>query len=478
MQTSAEVSDVASPLDLNDLALDHLVKRKRIEIGSQAYNSGKTTLSPSGVHIQRANMTAPADPVNNVIQVVGSNLEGTGADKLQLYGIPISVLNYRNRFSSKTYEICKFVLELVIKWSIDIGMLGNVNVGTIPPVFEIQARLSMCIPVEGAALANMAKVKIARTMLKFIAVDCVSVGTDSASQLCLVKPGSNYSPLAQFNGARCANSQRHCLTLILLHHIAPWFKNVIPASSRLSRAMSSHEEYKLLPDSPIDNDEPSLLPPSKSPWKKTVLYWIFAVHSIITLALLTALYRAFRYPSSQICAQMLYSPAQDAIAYETRQFYLPLNVSGSVYLSDPSPEVDQAWDTLYNELGLSQISENEASRLPDETAPFPDDPTKRVVILSVFHQLHCLNVLRKIYHSDYYADPITGDVGDTPHKDISVHVAHCLDVLRQEIMCAADVSPIVFQWNEERQETLPMMSIAHTCRKWENIVDWANAHKL
>ena len=44
--------------------------------------------------------------------------------------------------------------------------------------------------------------------------------------------------------------------------------------------------------------------------------------------------------------------------------------------------------------------------------------------VEVFHQLHCLNLLRQALYSDYYAKPeVGGDVGDAAsHEDLFGHV--------------------------------------------------------
>ena len=49
------------------------------------------------------------------------------------------------------------------------------------------------------------------------------------------------------------------------------------------------------------------------------------------------------------------------------------------------------------------------------------------------------NNIRKSTHLDYYADPITGDLDDIAKGDIADHVTHCIDSIRQSIMCASDV---------------------------------------
>lgn len=92
---------------------------------------------------------------------------------------------------------------------------------------------------------------------------------------------------------------------------------------------------------------------------------------------------------------------------------------------------------------------------------------------------------------------MTGNIGEMLREDLPEHVGHCLDMLRQGVMCAADIrsdiwlartymlsdiawtySPIVWHWNDEINEAIAVMSIAHSCRNWDRISDWAKDHQL
>jgi hypothetical protein len=53
-------------------------------------------------------------------------------------------------------------------------------------------------------------------------------------------------------------------------------------------------------------------------------------------------------------------------------------------------------------VGISQISKESASKLPNATAPLGANIDQHIVALDVFHQLHCLNMIRKSLHPDYY----------------------------------------------------------------------------
>ncbi|KAI1291045.1 hypothetical protein F5Y03DRAFT_400990 [Xylaria venustula] len=56
--------------------------------------------------------------------------------------------------------------------------------------------------------------------------------------------------------------------------------------------------------------------------------------------------------------------------------------------------------------------------------------------LEATHQLHCLDMLRKFSFRDYYADK-AAQFAD-PHK-LLTHMDHCTEMLRQVIMCNADL---------------------------------------
>lgn len=39
-------------------------------------------------------------------------------------------------------------------------------------------------------------------------------------------------------------------------------------------------------------------------------------------------------------------------------------------------------------------------------------------------------------------------------------------------------SPLVWQWSEALNQSYIEMSIAHSCRNYDKIADWAKAHRL
>lgn len=79
----------------------------------------------------------------------------------------------------------------------------------------------------------------------------------------------------------------------------------------------------------------------------------------------------------------------------------------SIYQQPPSPEVDDAWNDLYNgdsahqkmvpsivdvdsDFGISRIPKAQAALLPNKTYPYARDEGYYIASISVFHHLHCL----------------------------------------------------------------------------------------
>ncbi|ETS85646.1 hypothetical protein PFICI_03671 [Pestalotiopsis fici W106-1] len=118
-----------------------------------------------------------------------------------------------------------------------------------------------------------------------------------------------------------------------------------------------------------------------------------------------------------------------------------------------------------------------AKKLPNRTAMIPHDEEKRYIMqLDVFHQLHCLNAIRKALHPDYYtvsSQPDPNDDGGVlePH-----HIDHCVDTIRQSLMCNADISPLTWMWDDERAKILAKGTIVHTCRRFDKIQEWASRY--
>ncbi|KIN09166.1 hypothetical protein OIDMADRAFT_111443, partial [Oidiodendron maius Zn] len=179
------------------------------------------------------------------------------------------------------------------------------------------------------------------------------------------------------------------------------------------------------------------------------------------------------------------APAQDVISYKTTVFAENFVTKGPYMGREedglPTDEVDRLWEDLY-QYGISHIPANEAARLPNRTTAIPTMPNDFVIQLDVFHQLHCLNAVRKtLFPERYwreYDDYLTAE-GERNYTSTSAkHFDHCIDSIRQSIMCHGDIATVYWQWMPVRQQPLPRLEITHTCRDFDAIRDWAKEHRL
>ena len=97
----------------------------------------------------------------------------------------------------------------------------------------------------------------------------------------------------------------------------------------------------------------------------------------------------------------------------------------------------------------------------------------------MMHSLHCLNGLRIMVSGMLYngsASNIDGGINDStvvlfPPGWHQAHVEHCMDRLRQSIMCQGDLTPSpIYHW--EGFGFAVGKAGKHTCRKWEPIRKW------
>ncbi|PKY07907.1 hypothetical protein P168DRAFT_286080 [Aspergillus campestris IBT 28561] len=259
----------------------------------------------------------------------------------------------------------------------------------------------------------------------------------------------------------------------------------MPQSSR-PRAASHDSEEPLLPTDNVHDCGCNILVEyyekrHKALQRVLIIQWIAIVFLVfgIVLVLLSRSNDGIHWIPNE-----LYSPAKDAIRYETKVFSHGFGGDKSEYMGPPTQENILAWDRLY-QAGISMIPHEQAAQLPVKTAAIPEEPGYYVVGLDVFHQLHCLNHIRLklwAYH-DNSAIPTssaafnasqTGSSQEKESGNLGIeHLDHCVDSIRQSLMCSSDISTVVWAWDESRQMTLPLANVTHTCRDFEAIRQWA-----
>ena len=94
-------------------------------------------------------------------------------------------------------------------------------------------------------------------------------------------------------------------------------------------------------------------------------------------------------------------------------------------------------------------------------------PDNRPFTLSLYHQLHCLDAIR------------VGFVLNGTHA--AAHVEHCLNYLRQVILCHADTTVEPGHWMETKTGVDPAsdgLGVVHTCKDWKEVNRFVEAHPV
>lgn len=93
------------------------------------------------------------------------------------------------------------------------------------------------------------------------------------------------------------------------------------------------------------------------------------------------------------------------------------------------------------------------------------------------------DLLRKSLHwnYDYYVAQKKGAFSNSEYI-VQIHTTHCLDILRQVLMCNPDVGVLGQVWWQPENMTHPQAFVdfntVHRCRDYEAVRVWAEAHQL
>lgn len=99
------------------------------------------------------------------------------------------------------------------------------------------------------------------------------------------------------------------------------------------------------------------------------------------------------------------------------------------------------------------------------------------ISITVFHQLHCLNALRKAIYLKRYNSSIVDTEGKVDYGQWH-HVDHCVELLRTALLCHPDLTARTFRWHESAGSQILHYWTTHTCQNFDPIMEWASAHTV
>ncbi|KAI1263400.1 hypothetical protein F5Y18DRAFT_127469 [Xylariaceae sp. FL1019] len=160
---------------------------------------------------------------------------------------------------------------------------------------------------------------------------------------------------------------------------------------------------------------------------------------------------------------LIYSPARSAVSYEIRKTD---NSAPSPFKLGPSLEAEAAWQQIliHNNLVVSESDLRKVNRTSVELYGQPG----YLSFLDFTHQFHCLNHIRQNAYPDYYQ--LSPNYADE-------HLSHCMEAIRQILMCHGDISVHTFEHDSTTGKPKFSPTVERECRKYEPLAEWARDHE-
>lgn len=93
----------------------------------------------------------------------------------------------------------------------------------------------------------------------------------------------------------------------------------------------------------------------------------------------------------------------------------------------------------------------------------------RLAAFEGFHYIHCLHNLWKTHYPEYYTEEAKF-AKEHPDEWLE-HVDHCVDMLRQKLVCDADPGLITYSWLKNHYNPHPNFNVEHKCRSWDKLLN-------
>ncbi|KAK2742663.1 hypothetical protein FQN55_007782 [Onygenales sp. PD_40] len=232
------------------------------------------------------------------------------------------------------------------------------------------------------------------------------------------------------------------------------------------------EEYTSLRDGASassddgDSDEKNLFIGSLPRKKPSGRLWRFSVILLLLLTNVTTFIALFltKHLSSNIDAvDPVYTPDSWARIDTLPTKFTRINW-WTEYSDKNFTETDAAWDAINPAHGFIAMDRQWAKeRHWPDSMHLPSDDSKNVYLLEAYHLIHCVTIIRKtfweaIHRADHYTF-------NPPHA------GHCIDMMRQYIMCKADNHPLyIFGDDTAGDEQY------RKCNSWESLRQFATDH--
>jgi hypothetical protein len=196
-------------------------------------------------------------------------------------------------------------------------------------------------------------------------------------------------------------------------------------------------------------------PLKASPLCVAALLLVTSIATAITTALILR-------PASAHCYHVNPSTSSIPAAHQAPSFNHQLVVfnSDKAFLGPPTPSTERSWQSLLP-LGRGFVYASDR-----------DDNPPQQYSVAAFHQYHCVHLLQRIFHRS-----INDSLSIT--SEDQEHFYHCVDYVRQTVMCLAD--PSLDRVTEDSETPGRVLNSGwgdtHVCRDFGALKRWTEHHR-
>ncbi|GLA24466.1 hypothetical protein AnigIFM63326_000513 [Aspergillus niger] len=213
-------------------------------------------------------------------------------------------------------------------------------------------------------------------------------------------------------------------------------------------------------------------------WSSLCFHLILA--SIYGAAFLTATYRSTSSIKNHDSKpkHLIASPLWEAVKIERKTINASIE-SENPFKGAPSEELDHAWHQLFINSNV-RVTAEDLARINRTSVPINDEKGGYYAIPEIPPPSSLPQLLshREANHP-------------SSHRYVPIHILkdaqcaitngtkeHCIDNLRQNIMCKADIALLTFTWDPTDRAPKPNFVVEHECANWDKVDKWAEEHRF
>lgn len=196
--------------------------------------------------------------------------------------------------------------------------------------------------------------------------------------------------------------------------------------------------------------------------------------------------------NASLKATWTYSPVLEQVVFELKDtllngsLWLPDDHPPSEWRLEPGPVSDAAW-RRFEEVRPIPLTREQIVKMgkdPDKVAKFEDaywgmGDDAYIGALDIFHQVHCLGLLRRAAFDRYpgWSEDSASRLNISSWDDMGWwHLRHCTDMLMQHMLCTADTGFLTYNWMEKWDHPWPDMSVHRQCKDWRLLEEYRDTY--